>query len=223
MIDEPRLRQLLHVFLEENKKLNLSAFREEEHAWVGNILDSLGFLHLSEKEPKLQEITSLLDIGTGGGFPLLPLALTLPAIQCAGIDSTKKKIDAVERMVETLKIPNVKLLSGRMEDLAHQEALEGKFDLVTARAVASLSVLLEYAARFLKVGGHAAFWKSTKVASELAASAEAQKTLRMPFVRTQEYSLPEGWGDRMIVLFKKTGETPKEYPRKTGLPKQKPL
>ncbi len=222
-IDEVKLRQLMDVFLTENSKLNLTAMRTPELCWPGNILDSIAFLQAFETYPDLKKTKKLLDIGTGGGFPLLPLALCLPDIQCIGVDATQKKIDAVSRIIVTVGIPNASLVSGRTESLAHSAEYRAQFDLVTARAVAPLSVLLEYAVPFLKVGGLCAFWKSTKIAQELAATADAQKMLSAPYVGNFLYALPDQWGERTIVFFKKTAETSSEYPRNVGVPKTKPL
>ncbi len=223
IIDEPKLHELVRVFLEENKKLNLSAFRTEEHCFTGNVLDSLSFLKALETIEGLKTPETLLDIGTGGGFPLLPLAIALPKTHCSGIDSTKKKIDAVSRIVAALGLSNVGLFVDRLEDKARDKNFREKFDCVTARAVAPLSVLLEYAVPFLNVGGFCAFWKSSKVAEELADSLRAQKALSVTFVGTYEYELGSDFGKRLIVFFRKTKATSSEYPRKVGIPKAKPL
>ncbi len=222
-IDEHKLRDLVTAFLAENAKLNLSAFRTPEHCWIGNVLDSIALLQALDRYPDLKKIASLADIGTGGGFPLLPLSLCLPDVQCTGIDATQKKIDAVGRIAAACSIPNVKLLCGRIESLAHSGEYREQFDLVTARAVAPLAVLLEYAVPLLKPAGMCAFWKSTKVASELADTAKAQDVLRCKYLGDFTYTLPDNWGDRTIVFFKKVGPTSPEYPRRTGIPKQKPL
>lgn len=220
---EPKLRELVTVFLEENKKLNLSAFRTEEHCWMGNVLDSVSLLDAFTKIEGISVPSTLLDIGTGGGFPLLPLAISLPGTHCSGIDATKKKIDAVQRIVDALGLKNVGLFSERLEEKARDKNFREKFDVVTARAVAPLSVLLEYAVPFLKVGGYCAFWKSSKVADELAESARAQKALSVQFAGTYEYELPENFGKRLIVFFRKTKTTSADYPRSIGTPKAKPL
>lgn len=223
LIDEKRLRELVTAFLAENAKLNLSAFRSPEHCWVGNVLDSIALLQAVDRFPDLKKIVSLVDIGTGGGFPLLPLALCLPDVACTGIDATQKKIDAVQRIVDVVGIPNIALISGRIESIAHSAEYRETFDCVTARAVAPLSVLLEYASPLLKIGGLCAFWKSTKVASELAESAKAQDVLRVKYLGDFTYALPDEWGERTMVFFKKLGAVSPEYPRRTGIPKQKPL
>ncbi len=213
----------MHVFLEENKKLNLSAFRTDEHCWIGNVLDSLSFLEALKSVEGLKMPATLLDIGTGGGFPLLPLAISLPETHCSGIDATRKKIDAVQRIVASLGLKNVGLFVDRFEDKARDKNFREKFDCVTARAVAPIAVLLEYAVPFLTVGGFCAFWKSSKVADELAASVNAQKILGVSFAGTYEYDLSSDFGKRLIVFFRKTKTTSSEYPRKVGIPKAKPL
>lgn len=223
MIDEAKLRQLMEVFLEENRKLNLSALRTPELCWHGNILDSVAFLQSFDSYPELKKAKKILDIGTGGGFPLTPLALCLPDTQCIGLDATQKKVDAVRRIIAAVGIPNASLVCGRTESLAHNAEYRAQFDVVTARAVAPLSVLLEYAVPFLKIGGLCAFWKSTKIASELADTADAQKTLSAPYLGAFQYELPDQWGERTIVFFRKTATTSSDYPRRTGIPKQDPL
>jgi 16S rRNA (guanine527-N7)-methyltransferase len=218
-LSETKISALVSGFLAENAKLNLSAFRSEEHCRIGNVQDSLAILH----HLQAQSIRRFADLGTGGGFPLLPLAMALPEVTAVGIDSIEKKVQAVRRIAAAVHLANVTVLSGRIEEIAHRPEMRGTFDLVTARAVAPMSVLLEYAIPLLRIGGTAAFWKSTKIADELAATASAQKTLRCSYLDTVTYTLPGDWGDRCIVFFQKNAETAEEYPRTTGTPKSDPL
>jgi 16S rRNA (guanine527-N7)-methyltransferase len=222
-VDETKLRQLMDTFLAENRKLNLSALRTPELCWPGNILDSVAFLQSFDAYRELTTMKSLVDIGTGGGFPLLPLALCLPEVRCTGMDATQKKIDAVQRIIDAVGIPNASLICGRIESIAHNAEHREQFDVAMARAVAPLSVLLEYAVPLLRVGGLCAFWKSTKIAAELAETADAQKKLAAPYLGTFTYQLPDQWGERTIVFFRKTASTHKDYPRRTGIPKNDPL
>lgn len=122
-----------------------------------------------------------------------------------------------------MDIKNITLHASRLEDIGHDESLRGTMDLVTARALAELPILLEYGIPLLKVGGLCAFWKSSKVADELASTAYAQKVLSAPFVRTFDYDLGDAFGKRCIVFFRKIAETRSLYPRKVGEPKLKPL
>lgn len=218
-----KLEQLLEVFLEENTQINLSALRTKEACWTGNILDSLACLELPFVPELNHADAALLDIGTGGGFPLLPLAITLPKMQCTGMDATKKKIDAIARIVEHLQLSNVTLQTGRAESLGHSETLREQFDLVTARAVAPIATLLEFCAPFAKKGGHVVLWKSMHIAEELEQSSEAQRLLHCTVSTTHAYDLGGDWGTRQLLVFEKTEQTPNLYPRADGMPKKNPL
>lgn len=234
---EQRLLELLDLFLEENRTLNLSAFRNREDCWHGNILDSLAALEL----PMLQENghcpisppyppqkcagkgKQILDLGTGGGFPLLPLALCLPEQQFTGIDSTKKKIDAVGRMVDALQLTNVTLLCVRAEELGHDPQHREQYDIVTARALAPLNILLEYASPFVRPGGYILCWKSAHIEKELQDSLLARAELSCHLEEQHLYTLPKQWGERKILVFTKRGTLSGTYPRATGVPRKNPL
>jgi 16S rRNA (guanine527-N7)-methyltransferase len=165
----------------------------------------------------------IIDIGTGGGFPLLPLAITLPEARLMGVDATQKKIDAVSRIVEHLKLSNVSLISGRSEELGHDPNLREQFDVVLSRAVADTSVLLEYCSPFTKLGGFVILWKSTKMERELQDSLLARAELSCHLVMQHVYELPEGFGERQLLVFEKGGILPAKYPRPVGIPSKKPL
>lgn len=219
---EAKLKELLRVFLAENAMINLSALRTEEKCWIGNILDSLPLLDILQTI-KVSPKPGLLDVGTGGGFPLLPLAIALPQWHCVGVDAVAKKIRAVEDMVRQLKLENVRLHAGRTEDLGRDRQFRDRYDMVTARAVAPMRVLLEYCAPFAKPGGWIALWKSLHAEAEIAESREAQKILNCTLVSTHRYGLPGDFGERCILLFRKEGTTPAGYPRPVGIAKKKPL
>lgn len=223
---EHELRRLVEIFLKENEQTNLTAIRDPEAAWNGHVLDSLAMLEilpfLQEKQ-RTQNVHKILDIGTGGGFPLLPIAFMLPETQCIGLDSTAKKLKAVQRMADAMEMKNVSTLVGRTEDLAHDPVLRETFDIVTARAVAEIPVLLEYAVPFLKVDGLVVLWKSLSVESEMASAEHAEKVLLTHFIHRHTYELPEPFGKRQLLLFQKTAKTDPRYPRAVGVPKSKPL
>lgn len=217
---EQKLKDLRDVFLEENTKLNLSALRNEDAVWIGNILDSVVAMDLDIFK---QEDINILDIGTGGGFPLLPLAICKPNSTLHGMDSTQKKLDAIGRMADSLGLRNVRLIHGRAEELAHEPEHRDKYDLVTARALAPLNVLIEYCAPFVKKGGYLVAWKSLKIDTELKESLLARAELSCHLIDTYEYNLPAEWGKRQLLIFEKTANTHRKYPREIGLPKKKPL
>lgn len=223
---EHRLRALLKVFLEENEKLNLSAMRTEERAWAGHVLDSISLLNIIpylKEKLGTQKLNSIVDIGTGGGFPLLPLAIALPETQCIGIDSTGKKLKAIDRICEALGIKNVQTIQGRAEDLAHDQKHREQYDVVTARAVADIRVLLELTSPFLRVNGCVVLWKSLNIEGEMKNAEDAEKILNLRFIERHTYTLPEDFGTRQLLVYQKISKTSKEYPRKNGEPKKNPL
>lgn len=217
---QQRLEALKNVFLEENTKLNLSALRKDDAVWIGNILDSVVAMDLPLFQ---QKGITVLDIGTGGGFPLLPLAICNPDAAFTGLDSTQKKLDAIKRMTEVLELSNVTLLAGRTEEKGRDVQHRDHYDIVTARAVAPLNVLLEYCAPFVKPGGHLVAWKSMKIDTELEESLLARAELSCHLTDTYEYTLPGDWGKRQLLIFEKTSKTHGKYPRAVGTPKTHPL
>ncbi len=219
-----KLETLTESFLDENAKLNLSALRTFDQCWNGNVLDSLAFLEcLPQLRVGKKSPLKILDIGTGGGFPLLPLATALPDEELHGMDATAKKIESIKRIAEKTELKNITLHTGRMEELAHDPSLREKFDIVTARAVAPLATLLEYAVPFLSVGGFCVCWKSMHTADEERSALSAMKLLSVTPQDPFTYDLPEEWGTRRLLLYKKTAPTNKGYPRMTGSPKKTPL
>lgn len=220
--DQQRLRDLLAAFLVENAKLNLSALRTEDAAWNGNILDSLPFLELIE-QGVIPAPSSILDVGTGGGFPLLPLAIMLPDTRCVGLDSTGKKVEAVKRIAQSLGLGNVELITDRAETLGHDSTHREHYDVVVSRAVAPLHTLLEFTAPFTKPGGSVVLWKSLHAEEEIAASARAQKTLRCRLVGRHAYDLGEDLGSRQLLVFRKSAGMSRVYPRPVGIPKKDPV
>ncbi len=214
------LEKLRDRVLDENTRINLTALREPEACWIGNVLDSLPLLDILEK---LGDARTLLDVGTGGGFPLLPLAIALPDWTLTGLDSTGKKIEAIRRIAAAEGITNVKLVIARAEDAARDPLHREQYDVVTARAVADLSVLLEYTSPFVKQGGHIVLWKSLHAQEELSRSAKAQHHLHTPFAFSHTYSLPSDFGERQLLVFRKGAATPKLYPRPVGVPGKEPL
>lgn len=214
------LHELVRHFLLENEKVNLSALRTEEKCWNGNVLDSLPLLDLPEIVSKAQ---SLLDVGTGGGFPLLPLAAALPQVQCVGLDSIGKKMEAVKRIAQATGLKNVTTVADRSESAAHKPAHRESYDIVTARAVAEIPVLLEYCAAFAKVGGVVVLWKSLHAEDEVTASQKAQLALGCTLESRHRYTLPGDWGERQLLIFRKTKTLAKLYPREVGAVKKNPL
>lgn len=219
---EQRLHDLTKAFLNENANINLSALRTEDACWHGNILDSLALADAVAAK-KIPAPHMLMDIGTGGGFPLLPLAIVYPEATCIGLDSIGKKMKAIERIADKLKIKNTKCIAERSENIALKPAHREKYDTVTARAVAPLNILLEYTTPFVRIGGHVVLWKSMHIDEELAAATNAASMLGCILSDQYTYDLGGDWGTRQLLIYSKQEKTPKMYPRQVGEAKVKPL
>lgn len=213
----------LFAFLEAleswNKKLNLVSFKDRHELEVKHLQDSLSLLEIFE----LEKDQRVLDMGSGGGFPGIPLAILAPEAQFVLMDSTAKKMDAVQAMADSIGLHNVKTVAGRFEELAHDHTYREAFGLVVARAVAPLPTLLEYVSGFVCVHGIFVAYKSADYEAELKTSLPAQKKLHLEFEGPIDYELDESMGSRSLLIFRKTKPLGDEYPRKTGMPKKKPL
>lgn len=208
----------ISLFLDYNNNVNLISKNDSKVLFEKHIYDSLA-LNLFLKNNKTKKI---LDIGTGGGFPSLPLALFYKDINITAVDSIKKKINFLNLAQNELEIKNIKPICSRVEDLP--ENLKNNFDIVTTRAMADLREILEYAIPYVKVGGYFIAYKSIKAEEEINNAKNALKILNTILVDTIEYSLPiEENNTRVLLIFKKTKDIPSSYPRKNGLVKKKPL
>ena len=227
---EKRLRELVTVFLDINQHINLSALRTEEACWIGNVLDSLAYIELasgpsSQPSPagRRSNLESFFDLGTGGGFPLLPLAIALPEAHFTGLDAVGKKVKAVTGIAEKLGLKNVKCIAERSEVLGKLPAHREKYDVVTSRAVAELRVLLEWCSPFVKIGGTVVVWKSLHIDEELKVCERAQRECGLELETQHRYTLPGDFGERQLLVFRKMKNLASVYPRGVGMAKQNPL
>lgn len=220
-ITEKQLSQLDEYnshFQNTNKVMNLSAIREPKQIEIKHFLDSL----IIASYIKLIGNESVLDLGTGGGFPGLPLRIMNPKIEMYFLDSVNKKLDFIRNNCEEMGLNHVHFLHMRAEDAGRVEELREKMDIVVARAVAYLPVLLEYAAPLLKIGGLLVAAKMN-TAEELKESQTALKELGMVIDQQHLYTLPGSKDERQVLILRKIKETPSKYPRKAGTPKKSPL
>ncbi len=188
-------KKYMEIFLEENSKLNLISKNDEKFLWEKHIFDSLGIDNFFKKytEPK-----TLLDIGTGGGFPSIPIALTYPQIQVTAVDSIAKKIRAVQNIADKLELKNITPVCARIENL------DGNYDVITSRAVSKLSKICEYALPKLKKHGYFVAYKSKKAPEEIEESTNILKKYHAEIIDIIEYSLPlEENITRNLIIIKK--------------------
>ena len=181
MPDKAIFKKYMKLFLEENQKLNLISKNDEQFLWEKHVCDSLSMELFFEKYSKPETI---LDFGTGGGFPSVPLALAYPDIKITALDSIVKKIRAVELFKSNLGIDNLDVVCSRVENY------QGQFDVVTSRAVSSLKNIIEYAIPKLKCGGYFVAYKSRKSSEEIAQSLPVLKKYKAKIVDIIDYKLP---------------------------------
>lgn len=201
----------------KNKVMNLTAITEYEDVVRKHFIDSL----MIAKTLDMKSIKTVCDIGTGAGFPGIPLKITYPHIHLTLVDSVHKRINFLSEIVDQLELSDVELVHSRTEDLAKKTDYRAKFDLVTARAVAAMSVLSEYCLPYVKTGKYFAAYKSGNIEDELKSAENALIILGGKVDKVVPFDLYDM--KRSIILVKKIKETPKEYPRKAGLPSKKPL
>lgn len=213
-----KLAKYLQLLKEKNEELNLTRITDNREAWIKHILDSLMAAPFFEK-PGMR----VVDIGTGGGLPGIPLAIMFPSAKFTLIDSTEKKMAAVAEFCHKLNLPNVHCIAGRIEALAHEPGHREDYDLALARAVAPLRTLLELAIPLIHPYGYVVTYKGPEYISELALAGNTIEKLRCEAPRVFRYSLPEEMGERTLLRFTKKTVTSDIYPRRDGIPTKRPL
>lgn len=211
------LKKYAELLQNKNQSINLTSLKELSDIQKELIEDSLALADLDI----LQTGQTVLDLGTGGGVPGIPLAISYPNVSFALVDATQKKIAAVDEFVSQLNLKNVTTLAERAEELGQNENHREKYDVVVSKATAPLNVLLELTAPLAKVGGKIIVYKGSKYAEEIAEAENAIKELQLKVPEVHNYNL--GGGDRAILVFKKLKPTPEKYPRRTGVPNKRPL
>ncbi len=202
-----------------NQKVNLTAIEDEEQIMIKHFYDSL----LGMKVGAWSGIGALLDLGTGAGFPGLPLLITNTGLQVTLVDSLQKRIAFLEHLVELLKLPAVKTIHARAEEVGQEQLYRERYDIVVSRAVAGLPVLLEYCLPLTKIGGIFIAYKGPEGSDELSRAEKALKILGGKIFEIKNFELPQDGGSRNIIVIRKSKSTPKGYPRRPGIPGKKPL
>ena len=211
-----------------NERANLTAITGYEETQVRHFLDSLTVCLPFRETPdapmdSLPGVVRVVDVGSGAGFPGLPLKLTFPRLELHLVESVGKKTAFLERMVGLLQLDGVTVHTGRAETLARDPELRDSFDLALVRGVARLSLLLEYTLPFCRVGGRVMALKHGGLESELAEAEFALLELRGRAAGVFPVALPELTDNRVVAAFEKVAPTPDRYPRRVGIPAKRPL
>lgn len=220
---ETYYQELIHW----NKKFNLTAITGYEDVQTKHFLDSLSGLpllaeELGESLPLTRKM-DLLDVGTGAGFPGIPLKLAAPSLHLTLLDGTQKKIRFLEQVSNSLSLDGTVVVKGRAEELARQGDFRENFDVVTARAVAALNTLVEYLLPLVRVGGYALIYKGGNAAAEFMDARKAIGILGGETSRFAPVDVPHLDQKRFILLIQKVAPTPQNYPRGQGLARKQPI
>lgn len=209
--------EYMNILLKWNQNINLTAIIEPNEVIIKHFIDSLTI------EKEIKEDACLIDIGTGAGFPGIPLKILKPDLSIVLLDSLQKRIRFLENVIETLQLKNITAIHGRAEDVGKDEKYREKFDYVTSRAVANLTTLAEYMLPLTKIGGKSIVMKGAEIEEEMVKSKKAINLMGGLVEKVDNFLLADTNNNRNIIVIHKKNDTPKLYPRKSGIPAKSPI
>ncbi len=214
-----QFNQFYDIIVEWNKVMNLTAITDYKDVVEKHFLDSLSI----ERILKLDDLKTVMDVGTGAGFPGMPLKIIYPELKITLLDSLNKRVKFLNEVIRQLELKNIDAIHGRAEDIGKNENYREKYDLCVSRAVANLATLSEYCMPFVKVGGVFVSYKSGDIDEEVLKSKKAISLFGGKIEEVVKFQLPGTDINRAFVKIKKIKGTPKKYPRKSGIPSKEPL
>lgn len=207
----------MELLIEWNEKMNLTAITDPKEIILKHFVDSLTIAKY------VKEDKSIIDMGTGAGFPGIPIKIYRKDVKVVLADSLNKRIKFLDEVIDKLKLENVETIHCRAEELGKNKQYREKFDYATSRAVANLSTLSEYLMPFVKLNGKCIFMKTIEVEEELEKAKKAIKTLGGKVEKVDKFEIPKSDLGRSIIIVKKEKITPSKFPRKPGTPAKEPL
>ena len=221
-LDENQKKQFTDFYeylVEKNKVMNLTGITEFQEVLIKHFLDSLACV----KAVDMSRIKRIMDIGTGAGFPGVPLKIAFPHLEACLLDSLKKRVNFLEETFQMLKLENITAIHGRAEEYAKNKQYRETYDLCVSRAVSNLATLSEYCLPYVKTGGYFISYKSGTVQEEVEQAQKAVKILGGKIKDVVYFQLPDSEIQRSLVVIEKIKATPGRYPRKAGTPLKEPL
>ncbi|MBD2294177.1 16S rRNA (guanine(527)-N(7))-methyltransferase RsmG [Anabaena sphaerica FACHB-251] len=219
-----QFQQLYELIIEGNRQFNLTRITEPEEFWEKHLWDSLrGVAPKQHFIDSLDQGASVIDIGTGAGFPGVPISMIFPSCQVSLLDSTRKKINFIETILSSLSLTNAKTIVGRAEEIGQENKYRQSYDLALIRAVGTASACAEYSLPLVKKGGLAVIYRGSWTKEENQSLENAVKQLGGRVELIEEFTTPLSNSIRHCLFLRKVGNTPASFPRAVGVPTQKPL